>query len=65
MAEGLIRYAVSPHANRFVPPEPGAPEYELWLDGREPDVQLIGAAEMKVAPNYSDWLRARSQPKEA
>lgn len=55
----------SPSAPRFIPPEPGSEEYALYLDGMEPDVQLFGGAtEEKLAPNYSDWLHARSQPKE-
>ena len=64
MAEGLTvaqgpvyRYpggvTRSPMAPRFVPPPPGSAEYELYLDGMEPDVQLYGtASETKEAPNY-------------
>lgn len=64
MAEGLTHIVASPNAMRFMPPEPGTPEYELWMAGQEPEVQVFGATEEKVAPNYSDWLYARSQPKE-
>jgi len=55
----------SPMAPRFIPPEPESEEYEMYMRGREPDVQLFsGASETKEAPNYSDWLYAKSQPKE-
>lgn len=55
----------SPSSPRFLPPPPGSAEYEMYLDGMEPDVQLYGtASETKEAPNYSDWLHASSQPKE-
>jgi len=64
MAERLTSYVSSPNALRFMPPAPGTADYELWMDGQEPDVQVFGATEEKLAPNYSDWLHARSQPKE-
>lgn len=61
MAERLIpiRSALAP---RHIAPPPGSEEYALQLDGMEPDVQLFGGAqEEKLAPNYSDWLRAREE----
>lgn len=43
---------------------PGAEEYEYWLNGKDPQVQLFYVSpeqEQKVSPNHSDYLRWREE----
>ena len=66
MAEGLARsitQAVQPrYLGAFIPPD--AEEYEYWINGKDPQVQLFFVSpeqEQKVAPNHSDYLRWRDK----
>lgn len=46
----------------FIPPN--AEEYEYWLNGRDPQVQLFNVPaeqEQKMSPNYTDYLRWREE----
>ena len=68
LAEGLDRHiniiqAVQQrYLGSFIPPN--AEEYEYWLNGKDPQVQLFNvspSAEQKMSPNYSDYLRWKEE----
>lgn len=46
----------------WIDPLPTDSQYEIRLQGMDPEVQLfMGASDEKTAPNYSDWLRTHSE----
>jgi hypothetical protein len=58
-----VLQAVQPrYLGSYIPPD--AEEYEYWLNGKDPQVQLFQVSaeqEQKVSPNHSDYLRWREE----
>lgn len=59
---GIIQAVQQRYLGEFIPV--GADEYEYWLNGKDPQVQLFYVSpeqEQKVSPNHSDYLRWREE----